>query len=174
FGVEPVNPASLIAHPGVPFRIQHPESKISRLSSHANTGIALPQNLLLPLTINRDAGNMCGDLCEPRFFGLRSPRFLAIHRKGTQYLALGRKNWSRPAGAQSANLRKLAIVAPERVGHDVLHNHWLAREHRCAARTVAWTDCQAIHRFHISFGQIRRCAVTYVLTIPVQEKDGTT
>src|SRR4029077_19178866 len=122
FGIEAINPASLIAHPSVAFRIQNPESKVGRLSSHADTGIALPQNFLLPLTINRDPGDMCGDLREPRFFRLRSTRFLAIHRKRTQYLALRRKDRTRPAGAKSANLRELTIISPERVGHHVSHD----------------------------------------------------
>src|SRR4029077_1547738 len=96
--MEAINPASLIAHPSVAFRIQNPESEVGRLSSHADTGVALAQNLLLPLTINRDSGDMRGDLREARFFRLRAARFLTIHRKRTQYLALRRKDRSRPAG----------------------------------------------------------------------------
>src|SRR4029077_10895986 len=133
---------------------------IGRLSSHADTGIPLPQNFLLPLTINRDPGDMCGDLREPRFFGLRSTCFLAIHRKRTQNLALRRKNRSRPTGAKAANLRELTIIPPERIGHDVSHDDWLACEHRSAAGTVAWPDWRPVHFFHISFGKIRRRAMT--------------
>src|SRR5262249_32294108 len=168
------NPASLVAHPSVAFRIQNPESKVGRLSSQTNAGIPLPQNLLLALTINRDTGNMCGDLCEPRFFRPRATCFLAIHRKRTQHLALRRKNWTRPAGAKSANFCELAIIGPERIGHDVGHNNWLACEHGGATGTVARPDRRAVYCFHISFGQIRRCAVTHMLPITVQEKDGTT
>src|SRR4029453_7488465 len=62
-GVEAINPAPLVTHPCVAFRIQNPEGKVGRLSSQADTGIALPQNLLLPLTIDGDPGNMCGDFC---------------------------------------------------------------------------------------------------------------
>src|SRR5262249_51239315 len=39
--VEAINPASLIAHPSVAFRIQTPESKGSRPSTQANRGIAV-------------------------------------------------------------------------------------------------------------------------------------
>src|SRR5436190_10885031 len=166
-GVEAINPPSLITHPSVAFRIQNPESKVGRLSSHADASIALPQNLLLPLTINRDPGNMCGDLGEPRFFRLRSPCFLAIHRKRTQYFAMRRKDRTRPAGMKSANLCKIAIIGPERIGHDVCHNDWLPCEHRSAAETVARPDWRAVHGFHISFWQIWRRAVTHMLPITV-------
>src|SRR4029079_19056367 len=99
---------------------------------------------------------------------------LAIHRKGTQHRALRRKNRSGPAGAKSANLREIAIIPPERIGHDVSHNDWLACEHRSAAGTVAWPDRRAVYGFHVSFWQIWRRRGTHMLTVAIQEKDRTT
>src|SRR5206468_6296687 len=122
--------------------------------------IAFTQNLLLPLAIDGDPGNMGGDFCQPHFLRLRSAGFLAIHGERTQDIALPRNDWGRPTGAQSANLRKLTIISPERICHHVSHDYGPARVHGSATGTVAWSDRRAIYRFHISFRQIRRRAVT--------------
>src|SRR6266481_6362920 len=117
---------------------------------------------------------MRGDLCQPCFLRLRSARFLAIHGERTQDLALPRKDRGRPAGTQSTNLSKLTIISPERICHNIGHHHWSSRVHGSATGTVAWSDRCAIYRFHISFGEIRRRAMTHMFPIPVQKKNGTT
>src|SRR5437016_13949971 len=117
---------------------------------------------------------MRSDFSQSRLLGLRSACFLAIHGERNQDIALPRKDRGRPTGAQSANLRKLTIISPERICHHIGHHHWSSRAHGCATGTVAWSYRRAVYRFHISFGEIRRSTVTHVFPIPVQKKNGTT
>src|SRR4029077_11887248 len=172
--VEAINATSFIAHPSVAFWIQNPESKIGRLRSHADTGITLPQNLLLPLTINRDSSYVGCDIGQPIFLRTRSPFFLAIHCEGSKHIALWRKNWGGPARSQSADPRELTIVGPQRISHYILHDDGLVCEHGGAAGTVARSDRRAVHFLNVRFGKIWRRAVADMFSVAIQKEDGTT
>src|SRR4029077_6789438 len=100
-------------------------------------------------------------------------RFLAIHREGTQDLAVWRENWGRPAGAQPADFRERSVVGPERIGQHIFYHDLLAQIHGCSAGAISWSDRRAIDRFHISLRQTWRCAVPHVLPVPIKEQEGT-
>ena len=172
-GIETIDHASLFAHPGgVLLRIQNPKGQIGRFCGETYARFALAQCLLLLLAFDGNASNVGGDLSQPRFLGPRSSLFLAIHRERTQDLTFRRQNRSRPAGAQSANLRQSAIISPERIGQHIGYHHRPAGIHGGTAGTVTRSDRGAINRFDISFGQIWRCAVTNTFAVTIQKEDG--
>src|SRR4029077_18350675 len=70
--------------------------------------------------------------------------------------------------------RQLAIISPKRICHHIGHHDGSAGEHGGAAGTVPWPDRCAIYRFHISFGQIWRGAMTHMFPIAVQKENRTT
>ena len=133
------------------FRVQNPEGKIGRLCGQIYAGIPLPQNLLLPLAIDRDAGDMGGDFRQAHLLRLRSAFLLAVHRKGAEHFTLCGQNRRRPARAQAANARELTIIDPEWIGHYIGHYYWPAREHGRAARAISRPDRRAVHRFNVRF-----------------------
>ena len=132
-------------------RIDDPKCEVGRFRGETDARIPLAQRLLLPQAIDCDSGNVGGDFSQSCLLRPRSAFFLAIHRERTQHLALGRKNWGRPAGIQPGDPRKIAVIGPERVRHHVGHHHRLARVHGRAAGTVARSDRRSIHRFHVNF-----------------------
>ena len=71
----------------------------------------------------------------------------------------------RPARAQAVGQRQLALVAPARVGHDVLHDHRRAPRERQAARATARPAEDVVHHGHVGGGQARRRAVTQLVVL---------
>src|SRR6516164_7847978 len=114
---------------------------------------------------------MCVDGREPLFFPMWSAFFFTIHREGTKNVALGRNDWRGPAGAESADFCKPAIIGPKRISHYISDDDSLAPVHCCAARTITWTDRGAIDRFYISFWKIRCGAVTDMFPVPIQKQN---
>src|SRR5512132_2245985 len=104
---------------------------------------------MLPMTLNRDSSYVRCDIGQPIFLRTRCPFFLAIHCERSKHLALWRKNWGGPARAQSADLRELTIVGPQRISHYILLDHGLVCQHGGAAGTVARSDLHAVHCLNV-------------------------
>src|SRR5204863_5867370 len=104
---------------------------------------------------------------------VRATRFFAVHRERAQDLAARRKNRSRPAGTQTADLRQFSVVGPERIGQHIFDYDRLAQIHRCSAGAIPRPNRRAIDGFDISLRQIWRRAVPHMLPVVAQEQDGT-
>ena len=90
------------------------------------------------LALDRDAGDVGGDVDEARLGRGRLAHRSRIHRERAERLAMMREDRRRPAGAKAVAASKLAIVRPQRIVGDVGDDDGLAAVSGRAARARHW------------------------------------
>src|SRR5437763_148634 len=99
---------------------------------------------LVPIALDRDAGEMRGALDELEIVAVRRPWLAIVHRERTEAGTIVAEDRRRPAGPQTVTHRDLAEVSPQRILRDVGDDDALAPKRRGAARADGRADHDSV------------------------------
>src|SRR5262245_3175429 len=94
-----------------------------------------------------------------------SARLAIIHSEGGDYLALRREDRCGPTGAQRMGQSRRAVVHPQGVGCDVLHDHLFSAVCSCPAGTYSRPDLKSVDGIRIGLGKARCAAMTQAIAV---------
>ncbi len=120
-----------------------------------------------------DRGDVRGYTNEPEMVRQRKRGLAVIHCKRAQHPTLRVKNRRGPAGVQPVGQRHSLIVAPERMGGDVFHEHCFFEVSCRAAGTNLRPDGHPVDRRHIFLRKTGRGAVMEVHALLVKQQNRT-
>ena len=132
----------------------HVEDRVrNRVENHRTQVLAQPDRLLHPAALeivharviaqNRDGHQVRGDLNPALFLDRRPARLAVIHGERGQYIAVGGENGCGPTGTQPVRKCEIAVLAPGRMGRNVVDDDRQAGESGGAAGADFRSDREA-------------------------------
>jgi hypothetical protein len=123
------------------------------------------------LALDRNAGDVGGDIDEARLGVVWFAHVLRIHRERAEDRATVRKNRRRPAGAKSVREGQVPIILPQWIRHNVGDDDGRPPMGGSAARASIGTDRHAVNHLRVGVRQTRRSAVPQPAARFVKQQD---
>ena len=133
--------------------------------------VARPGGIARAGPVDRDAGEVGGELDEVGVLARALVRLAVVEREGAEQHAVRREERGRPAGAERRARGELAVVRPERVVPDVGDGDALAPVGRGAAGADVLADRDAVDRLVPEVGKARSGTVPQPLAVTVEQQD---
>ena len=134
--------------------------------------LALPRGLLGTRALDRDSGQMRRELDEVHVACPALARLAVVEGERAEQPAARRDDGRRPARAETRVERKLAVVAPERVGRDVRDVDALAQVRSRPAGSDPGADRKPVDRLAVGLREAGSRAVAQVQPVAIQQEDG--